>query len=437
MSPSSLTGSPSAAALDQLADLALREAELTADPVAMESALMRWLATVPDQRSGCGLRHRLTAILTLTACATLVVGGDSVAAIRQWAARTSQQVLQRLGAHRDPFTGRFIVPSEPTFRRVLAGLDADALDTAISGYVADVLSQAASVPQIPDIPGPIEREQRRAARRQLTHPAPDGLPAGAVLDGKASRGARTANGGRVFLIGAISHEHGVILGQGQVTDKRGEGTATRALLTRLDVAEMVLTLDALRTTKATARLITQQLNAHYILILKSNQPLARAAAQALLSGPDSEWSATTAVECDRGHGRTERRTIRTTEADDTLFPGARQAFRLRRGVGDLDGVWTSKEIVYGITSLPATLAPPDHLNHYERAHRGVENRLHWVRDVTCREDNSQVRTGTAPRALAGFRNLAISTARLAGRANIAHAHRDLLNHDDAFAVYAI
>ncbi|GAA3787437.1 ISAs1 family transposase [Sphaerisporangium flaviroseum] len=437
MSPSSLTSSPPAAALDQLTDLALREAELRADPVGVESALMRRLAAVPDRRSACGRRHRLVVILTLTACATLVVGGDSVAAIWQWAARTSQQVLERLGAHRDPFTGLFTVPSERTFRRVLAHLDGDALDAAISGYVADVLRQAAPVPQIPDTPGPLEREQRRVTQRQLTHPAPDGLLPGAALDGKASRGARTADGGRVFLIGAISHEYGVILGQSQVADKRGEGPAARALLTRLDAAGMVLTLDALHTTKATARLITQQLDAHYILILKGNQPLARAAAQALLTGPDVDWSATTAIDDDHGHDRIERRTIRTAQADDTLFPGARQAFRIRRDVGDLDGVWISKEIVYGITSLPATLAPPDHLNHYERAHWGVENRLHWVRDVTFREDHSQVRTGTAPRALAGFRNLAISTARLAGRANIAHARRDLLNHDDAFAVYAI
>ncbi len=99
--------------------------------------------------------------------------------------------------------------------------------------------------------------------------------------------------------------------------------------------------------------------------------------------------------------------------------------------------WTSKEIVFGITSLPADLAGPVHLNHYERRHWCVENRLHWVRDVTFSEEHSQVRTGTAPRALAGFRNLAISTVRLAGRANIAHARRDLLNHDAALAVYNI
>jgi predicted transposase YbfD/YdcC len=67
----------------------------------------------------------------------------------------------------------------------------------------------------------------------------------------------------------------------------------------------------------------------------------------------------------------------------------------------------------------------------------VENRLHWTRDVTFHEDHSQVRTGTAPRALASFRNLAISAFRLAGRANIAHARRDLHIHDDAFNLYGI
>lgn len=67
----------------------------------------------------------------------------------------------------------------------------------------------------------------------------------------------------------------------------------------------------------------------------------------------------------------------------------------------------------------------------------VENRLHWVRDVTFPEDHSQLRTGTAPRALASLRNLGINAFRLAGRANIAHARRDLLHHHDAFAAYSI
>jgi predicted transposase YbfD/YdcC len=416
--------------------LALGEAELTADPVAVESALVSRLRQVPDWRAKRGRRHALAVILVLTACATLVVGGDSVAAIWQWAARAPQDKLARIGARRAPLTGRFLVPSERTFRRVLADLDADALDAETCGYIADVATGAVPVPEVPRAPGPPEREQRRLAQRASERPVPTGLLPAAAVDGKALTGTRTETG-RVFLVGAIDHASGAVLGQVQVPDKRGEGSAARTLLSQLAVPGQVFTLDALHTTKTTARLITGPLNSHYVLILKGNQPLARAAAQALLTGTDAEWTETSASKEDRGHGRTERRSIRTTPADDTLFPGAAQVFRIRRDTGGLDGIRTGKEVVFGVTSLPENLAGPAHLNHYERTHWFVENKVHWVRDVTFHEDNSQVRTGTAPRALATFRNLAISTIRLAGRANIAHARRDLHNHDDTFAVYGI
>jgi predicted transposase YbfD/YdcC len=419
-----------------LAGLAVRELASAADPVQAQSALVARLSRVPDLRRRRGLRHPLVVVLALAACATLVVGGDSVTAIWQWAARTSQEKLGRLRARRNPLTGRFLVPSERTFRRVLANLDADALDAAIGGWAADVVRGAAPAPVVAATPGPPEREERRVAQRTVEHPAPDGLLPAAAVDGKALRGARTPDGGRVFLVAAIDHATGAVLAQRQVRNKRGEGAAAHDLLTGQDAPGMVWTLDALHTTKATARLITKDLHGHYVLIIKGNQPIARTAAAALLSGPDTDWT-TTAVEDDRGHGRVERRTIRVAPADESLFPGAVQAFRLRRDTGGLDGVWTRKEIVYGITSLPPDLADPAQLNHYERRHWVVEDRLHWVRDVTFHEDASQMRTGTAPRALAALRNLAISVIRLAGRANIAHARRDLLDHNDAFAALRI
>jgi predicted transposase YbfD/YdcC len=427
---------PPAPCLDQLADLAAWEAELVGDSTKTESALVIRLSAVLDQRRKRGLRHPLIVVLVLSACATLVIGGDSITAIWQWAARASQEKLARLGAARDPLTGQFLVPSERTFRRVLQTLDAEALDAAIGRWGADVAQGLAAAAVLPRTPGPQEREERRAAQRAAAHPAPEGLIPAAAVDGKALRGARTEDG-LVFLVAALDHASGAVLGQRQVPSKRGEGIAARDLLTGLDAPGMIWTLDALHTCKLTARLITKDLKGHYILIAKGNQPLAHAATAALLAGPDTEWADTTATEDDRGHARTERRTIRVAPADESLFPGAAQAFRLRRDVGGLDGVWTSKEIVYGITSLPAELAGPEHLNYYERRHWVVENRLHWTRDVTFREDNSQVRTGTAPRALAAFRNLAISAFRLAGRANIAHARRDLHTHDDAFTAYEI
>jgi predicted transposase YbfD/YdcC len=410
---------------------------VAADPLSMASSLLNRLRQVPDPRRLRGLRHPLLVILVLTACATLVVGNDSVTAIRQWAARTPQDVLHRIGARFNPLLGRYTVPSERTFRRVLTGLDGDALDTATCGYAADVVRGDAPLPVIAAAQGePAERERRRAAARAVTHPAPAGLLPAVAVDGKLLHGTRTP-AGQVFLVAAITHDRGVVLGQRQVPDKRGETTVIADLLTPLDVAGMLLTLDALHTTKKTARLITGPLDADYLLILKGNQPLTHQAAQTLLTGTDTEFADHTDIHNDRGHGRTERRTLRVAPCDDTLFPGARQVFRLRRDTGGLDGVRTSKDIIHGIVSLDAGRASPQHLNHYARGHWTVENRLHWTRDVTFGEDDSQLRTGTAPRALATFRNLTLNTFRLAGRANIAHARRDLHDRTDTFAVYGI
>ena len=182
------TPCPSKTVLDQLADWAKWEAELSADPAAVESALVARLSQVPDLRQRKGLRHRLVLILALTACATLVVGSDSVTAIWQWAARTPPDKLARLGARWNPFTRRFVVPSERTFRRVLGKLDADALDTMVGGWVADVTQGKAPAPVVPDTPGPPEREQRRAVQRAVEHPVPQGVLPGAAVDGKALRG---------------------------------------------------------------------------------------------------------------------------------------------------------------------------------------------------------------------------------------------------------
>jgi len=262
---------PSKSSLDQLAGLAEREVASAADPVQADSALVARLSTVPDLRRRRGRRHPLVVVLALAACATLVVGGDSVTAIWQWAARASQDKLARLGARRSPLTGRFLVPSERTFRRVLGSLDADALDAAIGGWAADVARGVVPAPVLAATPGPPEREQRRATQRSVEHPAPDGLLPAAAVDGKALRGARTPEGGRVYLVAAIDHTTGAVLGQHQVPGKRGEGAAARDLLAGLRAPGMVWTLDALHTTKATARLITKDLHGHYILIIKGNQ----------------------------------------------------------------------------------------------------------------------------------------------------------------------
>jgi hypothetical protein len=91
---------------------------------------------------------------------------------------------------------------------------------------------------------------------------------------------------------------------------------------------------------------------------------------------------------------------------------------------ELDGSSPTREIVYGLTSRPGTGdKAAARLLALVRGHWGIENKLHWVRDVTFDEDRSQVRKGNGPRMMASLRNIAISILRLAGATNIASATR--------------
>ena len=80
-------------------------------------------------------------------------------------------------------------------------------------------------------------------------------------------------------------------------------------------------------------------------------------------------------------------------------------------------------ISYAVTSLPATATEARGLLNLSRGHWGIENRLHWVRDVTFDEDRSQIRIGAASQVMAAFRNLVITLVRWVGHLNIAAALR--------------
>lgn len=99
------------------------------------------------------------------------------------------------------------------------------------------------------------------------------------------------------------------------------------------------------------------------------------------------------------------------------WPGHAQVLELRRAVTDKRTGKTRREVVYGITSLAPERASAAQLLRLWREHWHVENRLHWVRDVTFDEDRSQVRAGRAPQVMAAFRNVAISLLRLCGAEN--------------------
>lgn len=118
------------------------------------------------------------------------------------------------------------------------------------------------------------------------------------------------------------------------------------------------------------------------------------------------------------------------------WPHLAQVCRMERQVY-VKGKITS-EVAYAVTSLPPSAASPHRLLALWRGHWGIENRVHWVRDVTFDEDRSQVRTGAVPQVLAALRNLTISLLRLDHQPNIAAALRRHAAHpDEALALIGI
>jgi predicted transposase YbfD/YdcC len=361
-------------------------------------SLLGYLAEIADPRHRRGRRHPLVGVLGVAVCAVLA-GARSLAAIGEWASDAPGQVLAALGTRRDPWTGTFRPPDEATVRRVLARIDPDALDRAIGAWLAD---------QQP--PPPANRPPPTATTR---------LPRRAVaVDGKTLRGSGHHNAAPVHLLAVMEHTTGSVLDQTGVDHTTNEIARFRPLLDGLDLAATVITADALHTQREHADWLVTAKHAAYLLIVKGNQP---ALHQQLKTLPWHEVPVADHTR-DRGHGRVELRRLQVTTVAGLDFPHATQAIRITRRVRPLAGRRWRTVTVYAITSLTAAQASPARLADWTRGHWGIEA-LHHIRDTTFAEDASQTRTGTAPRAMASLRNLAIGILRQHGHHNIAAALR--------------
>ena len=167
--------------------------------------------------------------------------------------------------------------------------------------------------------------------------------------------------------------------------KSNEIPAVRTLLGQFDLNDAVVTLDAMHTQIDTATAITGA-GGDYVFTVKANMPTLHTKLKEL---PWKHIPATTATTT--GRGRRITRTIKTVEVPDWIpFPGAAQVAQLRRTVTTKGS--KTVEVVYLITSAHHTTAPPQRLAAWVQGHWAIENRLHWVRDVTFTEDHSQART---------------------------------------------
>lgn len=231
------------------AALAAHEAALAPrcreEPAALSSLVDEVRRTVPEQRDLRGLRHKQATVLAIVflAIASGMRGGYRGPAV--YAQGLSQAQRRRLRCWRNPRTGRYEVPSEGTFFRVLT-----------------------SVP-----PALVAAALRAWQRRRLGAPPAEPL----AIDGKALRGS-----GGVQLLGVMGHESGQWLAVEPVAAKTNEIPVARTLLERLAVTGRVVTLDALHTQTATARAVVQEHGGDYVLTIKDNQPTLRQTAEQLL-----------------------------------------------------------------------------------------------------------------------------------------------------------
>jgi len=163
------------------------------------------------------------------------------------------------------------------------------------------------------------------------------------------------------------------------------------------------------------------------MVVKNNHPLLRRKIEGFFNSPtlyEAEFHH--ATETTRRRGRVETRSIVTS--DDlprgfTGFAGVRQLFRLERTVAHKKSGKLCQETVFGMTSLPRSAGDAPELAALVRGHWTIENRSHYVRDVTFGEDASQVRIGSVPQVMAAFRNTALGLIRVSGRSSVAASRR--------------
>jgi predicted transposase YbfD/YdcC len=392
-------------------------AVLVSHAVALHQAsggsLLECFAAVPDPRRKRGIRHTLPTILGL-AVAAVLSGRVTLTDITDWITAADQELLAALGCRRDK-SGRCTPPHPDTIERVFTALGAQGLADQTGGYL-----------------------RHKAGLDQVSFPISGPVPLPAIaIDGKAVRGAIGEGGHIPYLLAAATHTDSAVIAERLIGPKSNEVPEFQPLLRGLQIPGCVLTMDAAHTVRAHAAFIVDELMAHYVMIVKENQKRLFAALDAL------DWKDVPVAHRTEevGHGRREVRTIQVMKAPDGLdFPHTAQVFLIERstvrrvrkrakGSKKYKTVLVETAVaVLGVTSLTAREAAPVHLATYVRGHWSIENKIHWVRDVTFREDASQIKTGSRPRIMATLRNLAVGLIRQAGHTKIAATIRRI-KHD--------
>lgn len=331
---------------------------------------------LPDPRVEGRCTHQLIDIIVVAVCA-VIAGAET------WVD------VENFGKAKAGWLKGFVelpcgIPSHDTFGRFFALLDGVAFQRCFMGWVEDVF---------------------RVTKGQVV-----------ALDGKTLRGSRDKANGKeaLHLVNAWASANGLALGHWTTDAKSNEITAIPQLLRLLDVAGCIVTLDAMGTQPHIAQTIRDE-KADYVLPVKGNQGYLLQDVQDWFAYAEqvnfANMNLSYAETVNKQHGRIDLR--RCWVLNDPL---AFDYIRNYRGWTDLQSIvrvqrerrWpdkTATETVFYITSLPPQA---DLILQATRYHWAVENSLHWVLDVTFREDDARMRAGDAAQNMAVLRQLALN-----------------------------
>jgi predicted transposase YbfD/YdcC len=346
----------------------IEEAVMAADD------LVAHFSGIDDPRCAGKIEHRLMDVLVIAVCAT-IAGAES------W------EDMALYGRSKAAWLGGFLalpggIPSHDTFRRVFMLIDPDAFARCFTAW-------AASFGSAPD--------------REVV-----------AIDGKSLRRsfAPIEGLGPLHIVSAWASERGLALGQRQVSGKSNEITAIPELLDMLSIEGSIVTLDAMGCQRSIAEKIGE-CGADYLIALKANQGRMFRAVQRHCEVACFARGATLRPACDSfddSHGRLVRRRFFVCpglQGDPALndWPGLNSVLAVETIRSIKGRVGTQAEIRYFLASYedcPAKMAAAI------RAHWAIENSLHWVLDVTLREDECRVRNRTAAQNFAMLRKIALN-----------------------------
>lgn len=356
--------------------------------------LWRRLAAVPDRRRQRGKRYALPLLLLLMVLAKLS-GQDRPSGIADWVEHRRERLAQMLGL---PLAR---APHHNTYRRILAQAVAPAdLDAAVSAFL---------------------REGPEVGKSVLIS-----------IDGKRVKGTVDADDPHgTHLLAAYLPQEGIVLLQVAAGQKENEIGVAPTLVQALDLRGKIVAADALHTQRALSVQILAA-GGEYLWRVKDNQKTLRADIAELFTadprtveGGHVRHDLRTARQVTKGHGRRESRqiTVSTELRGYSEWPGLEQVFRLERERIETKSGKRTREIAYGLTSLTPAEASPARLLALTRAYWGIENGLHYRRDVTFHEDGTRLTQGHAGHVMATLNNLVLGLLRLAGFTNLAAARR--------------